>query len=363
MRDSASTSRSAFAANAARAGRRRRRGLRAAARARRCWRSLRARAARTAAGAWRDKLSLLRAAARWRCGGFGAIRSPDRRRADRAACAPRVRARADRAALRRGAQHARSTKRARTVFLRVLQRCALFGGRGSADLLLPRARPRRAASRARRRAGWMRHGADASACAIASRADAPATARGGSTASASTASCSRRTAAGERAPGRDDRARRGPTAAARCRIAADRHRLPAQPGHGAARADAGAARRAPIAPAQFVFDRGQLGGAEGLLAFVVSGAEAWVERGSRGHRRRDAAAGRDSARRVGFAGRSTWSQVVTEKRATFRCTPACAARRCAIADGPVGCRRLRRRPVPVDARRRRARPAIAALAR
>ena len=32
-------------------------------------------------------------------------------------------------------------------------------------------------------------------------------------------------------------------------------------------------------PAQFVFDRGQLGGDAGLLAFVVSGARAWVERG------------------------------------------------------------------------------------
>ena len=32
-------------------------------------------------------------------------------------------------------------------------------------------------------------------------------------------------------------------------------------------------------PAQFVFDRGQLGGPEGLLAFVISGAQAWVELG------------------------------------------------------------------------------------
>ena len=33
-------------------------------------------------------------------------------------------------------------------------------------------------------------------------------------------------------------------------------------------------------PAQFVFDRGRLGGPEGLLAFVVSGARDWVELGS-----------------------------------------------------------------------------------
>ena len=33
-------------------------------------------------------------------------------------------------------------------------------------------------------------------------------------------------------------------------------------------------------PAQFVFDRAQLGGPDGLLAFVISGAGDWVERGS-----------------------------------------------------------------------------------
>ena len=30
-------------------------------------------------------------------------------------------------------------------------------------------------------------------------------------------------------------------------------------------------------PAQFVFDHGQLGGPAGLLAFVVSGAQPWIE--------------------------------------------------------------------------------------
>ena len=41
-----------------------------------------------------------------------------------------------------------------------------------------------------------------------------------------------------------------------------------------------ALRSGAAAPAQFVFDRGQLGRPAGLLAFVVSGAGAWVERGS-----------------------------------------------------------------------------------
>ena len=80
-------------------------------------------------------------------------------------------------------------------------------------------------------------------------------------------------------------------------------------------------------PAQFVFDRGQLGGAEGLLAFVISGAEAWVERGG------DAAleATRfqaDKALGAFLRGPLEWVQVVTEKRATFRCTPA--------SSGPAG---------------------------
>ena len=73
-------------------------------------------------------------------------------------------------------------------------------------------------------------------------------------------------------------------------------------------------------PAQFVFDRGQLGGPHGLLAFVISGAGAWVDRG--------AAA---TARATGQQARAVLShwlpkapqllQTIIEKRATFRCTP------------------------------------------
>ena len=33
-------------------------------------------------------------------------------------------------------------------------------------------------------------------------------------------------------------------------------------------------------PAQFVFDQGQLGGPEGLLAFVISGAQRWIDAGA-----------------------------------------------------------------------------------
>lgn len=74
------------------------------------------------------------------------------------------------------------------------------------------------------------------------------------------------------------------------------------------------------APAQFVFDRGQLGGPAGLLAFVVSGARPWVEAG------RDAtiAATLDQARQsLGalLVGEPELRLLVTEKRATFRCVP------------------------------------------
>ena len=73
-------------------------------------------------------------------------------------------------------------------------------------------------------------------------------------------------------------------------------------------------------PAQFVFDRGQLGGPPGLLAFVVSGAAPWVERGS------DATLQATLAQaQTALSGhlRAPLNpvQVLVEKRATFRCTP------------------------------------------
>ncbi|MEP7099240.1 MAG: hydroxysqualene dehydroxylase HpnE [Burkholderiales bacterium] len=69
-------------------------------------------------------------------------------------------------------------------------------------------------------------------------------------------------------------------------------------------------------PAQFVFDRGQLGGPAGLLAFVVSGAQPWVDRGM------DATAIATIAQAQAALGLPlTLVQTLTEKRATFRCTP------------------------------------------
>lgn len=73
-----------------------------------------------------------------------------------------------------------------------------------------------------------------------------------------------------------------------------------------------ALRAAPGAPAQFVFDRGQLGGPSGMLAFVVSA--------SAGERTVLAEQVTQQARdQLGQAIRPV--QVLCERRATFACTP------------------------------------------
>ena len=85
-------------------------------------------------------------------------------------------------------------------------------------------------------------------------------------------------------------------------------------------------------PAQFVFDRGQLGGPTGLLAFVISGAGPWVERGVADTQRAvlaQAAAALQGPLRTPLA----IVRTILEKRATFRCTPALARPRCRIAPG------------------------------
>ncbi len=74
-------------------------------------------------------------------------------------------------------------------------------------------------------------------------------------------------------------------------------------------------------PAQFVFDRGQLGGPAGLLAFVASGAADWV---ARGRPATEAAVARQARSLLGDGIRLGAPVTVTEKRATFRCTPQLA---------------------------------------
>ena len=85
-------------------------------------------------------------------------------------------------------------------------------------------------------------------------------------------------------------------------------------------------------PAQFVFDLGQLGGPEGLLAFVVSGAAPWVAQGADAT---TAATLVQAHAALGAALKSPLQMVkhLTEKRATFRCTPALARPAGLIAPG------------------------------
>ena len=86
-------------------------------------------------------------------------------------------------------------------------------------------------------------------------------------------------------------------------------------------------------PAQFVFDRGQLGGPGGLWAFVVSAAT--------GERAALAQAVCDQARTqlAPYLGDTPLQvqQTVVEKRATFACTPALARPPQAIAPGLWAC--------------------------
>ncbi len=89
-------------------------------------------------------------------------------------------------------------------------------------------------------------------------------------------------------------------------------------------------------PAQFVFDRGQLGGPAGLLAFVISGAAPWVARGA------EATAEATLAQAASELGPLLPAplcviRTVTEKRATFACTPGLVRPSSHIATALVAC--------------------------
>ncbi|MEJ8835786.1 hydroxysqualene dehydroxylase HpnE [Ramlibacter sp. AN1133] len=88
-----------------------------------------------------------------------------------------------------------------------------------------------------------------------------------------------------------------------------------------------ALRSGPGAPAQFVFDRSQLGGPPGLLAFVVSASPTEKDALERAVLAQSAALG--------------WPvqalQTVVEKRATFACTPGVQRPPAAIAPGLWAC--------------------------
>lgn len=90
-----------------------------------------------------------------------------------------------------------------------------------------------------------------------------------------------------------------------------------------------ALRATVTAPAQFVFDRGQLGGPAGLLAFVVSA--------SQGEREAlQTAVLAQGAAQLGLAALQP-VQTVVEKRATFACTPGLQRPPHAIVPGLSAC--------------------------
>lgn len=90
------------------------------------------------------------------------------------------------------------------------------------------------------------------------------------------------------------------------------------------------------APAQYVFDHGRLGGPDGRLAFVISGAADWVARGL--DRTADAVLtqGRRELARWGWPASTAEAEaVIAERRATFRSTPGLQRPPALIAPGLV----------------------------
>jgi len=90
-----------------------------------------------------------------------------------------------------------------------------------------------------------------------------------------------------------------------------------------------ALRPGPDAPAQFVFDRGHLGGPAGLMAFVVSASVA-----SRADTEAQVLA--QAARELGWHGMQALTTVI-DKRATFACTPGLQRPGQALAPGLLAC--------------------------
>lgn len=89
-------------------------------------------------------------------------------------------------------------------------------------------------------------------------------------------------------------------------------------------------------PAQFVFDRGRLGGESGVLAFVISGAAAWVERGAAAT---EAATLKQANAELGRFLRAPLALVrtIVEKRATFACIPGLARPPLIVTPGLLAC--------------------------
>jgi predicted NAD/FAD-dependent oxidoreductase len=92
----------------------------------------------------------------------------------------------------------------------------------------------------------------------------------------------------------------------------------------------------PQGPAQFVFDRGQLGGPVGLLAFVVSGAREWLESGALATEQATLAQATAQLQRH-LTAPLEMVRTLVEKRATFACTPMLVRPPMRVAAGLFAC--------------------------
>jgi len=273
-----------------------------------------------------DKAALLLTAFAWRRAGF---------RCDAACTVERLAARLPDSVRRDlveplcvAALNTRTNEASAAMFLRVLGD-ALFGGRGHADLLLPR-RPLGALIPEPARLWLQARGADVR-CRVRveglERVERGWRVHGSDIRDVDTVVLA--TSASEAARIVDPHA---PAWAATARA------LPYEPivtvylRRSGARLPAPmlALRDGPNAPAQFVFDRGQLGGPDGLLAFVVSGASRWLEAGLE--------ATLDATRRQAASALGTGPffqtvQVIAERRATLKCVPGLLRPAASIAPG------------------------------
>jgi squalene-associated FAD-dependent desaturase len=92
-------------------------------------------------------------------------------------------------------------------------------------------------------------------------------------------------------------------------------------------------RSTPAQPAQFAFDLGLLGQHAGVVAFVVSGARVWIERGVAAMTQAVQMQAADALPQSFAAAPSAVLHTTMERRATFACTPHLLRPAMVVADG------------------------------
>jgi squalene-associated FAD-dependent desaturase len=273
-----------------------------------------------------DRLALLAACARWAAAGFACAPSLTVADLCRTLPAPVRQLLIDPLCV--AALNTQAGEASATVFLRVL-RDALFGGRGAADLLLPRRgldqllpvpaidwlRSRGAEIRLATRSGQLK--SEGACWRLDGEAfDRVVLACGAHEAARLTAPVSADWAAGARALQYE------PILTVYLRAPGASLPAPMM-----------ALVEGPLAPAQFAFDHGALGARPGRFAFVISGARRWAEQGLE-------ATGKAVLEQAvtGFP-QKTWphlpsiERVLAEKRATFKCVPGLRRPQTRIAPG------------------------------